>query len=63
MGEVTGEMSGLGEVKPSQNRCSLFITNVTGVTGDEFSYPPSNPESDAMVVTTGSQFQKLFGTK
>ena len=63
MGEVTGEVSGLGEVKPSQNRHSLFITNDTGVIGDEFSCPPSNPESDAMVATNGSQFQKLFGTK
>ena len=63
MGEVTGEMSGLGEVKPSRNRRRLFITNNTGVIGDEFSCPPSTPESDAMVSTNGSQFQKLFGTK
>ena len=63
LGEVTGEVSCQGEVKPSRNRQSLFITDDIGVTGDEFSCPPSNPDSDAMVATTGNQFQKRFGTK
>ena len=63
LGEVTGEVSGWGEVNPSCNRRSLFITDDTGVTGIEFSCPPSNPDSDAMVATNGNQFQKRFGTK
>ena len=54
VGEVTGEVPGLGEVMPSQNRRRLFITNDTGVIGDEFSCSPSNPESDVMVATNGS---------
>ena len=49
--EVTGELSCWGEVKPSRNRQSLFITNHIGVTGDELSCPPSNPDSDAMVAS------------
>ena len=63
LGEVTGEVSVQGEVSPSRNRRSLFITDDTGVTGDEFSCPPSNPDSDAMVDADGNQFQKRFGTK
>ena len=47
--EVTGELSCWGEVKPSRNRQSLFITNDIGVTGNELSYPPSNPDSDVMM--------------
>ena len=63
LGEVTGVVTCLGEAKPSRNRRSLSITNDTSVIGDGFSCPPSNPDSDAMVATTGNQFQKRFGTK
>ena len=63
LGEVTEVVTCRGEVKPSRNCRSLSITDDTGVTGDRFSCPPSNLDSDAMVATTGNQFQKRFGTK
>ena len=63
VGEVTEELSCWGEVKPSRNRRSLFITNDIGVTGDELFCPPSNPDSDAMVATNGDQFQKHIWDK
>ena len=59
VGEVTGGVSFVwGEVKPSRNRLNLFITDANGVAGNEFSCPPSNPDSDTMVSTDGDQFQK-----
>ena len=59
VGEVTGGMSFVwGEVKPSQNRLNLPITNANGLAGNEFSCPPSNPDSDTMVPTDGDQLQK-----
>ena len=63
LGDVTGEVSCWGEVKPSQNRRSLFITDDIGVTGDEFSCPSTNLDSDTMAATNENQFQKRFGTK
>ena len=42
VGEVTGELYCWGEVKPSQNCRSLFITNANGVIGNELSCPSSH---------------------
>ena len=64
VGEVTGGVAfGRGEVKLSQNCLNLFITDDNGVAGDEFSCPPSNPDSDTMVATDGDQFQKRIWDK
>ena len=64
MGEVPGVVSfGRGEVKPSQNCLSLPITDANGLACNEFSCPPSNPDSDTMVPTDGDQFQKRIWDK
>ena len=64
VGEVTGGVTlGRGEVKPSRNCLSLPITDANGVAGNEFSCPPSNPDSDVMVVTDDNQFQKRIWDK
>ena len=64
VGEVTGGVTlGRGEVKPSRNCLNLFITEDNGVAGNEFSCPPSNPDSDAMVATDDNQFQKRIWDK
>ena len=51
LGEVIGEVSCRGEVEPSRNCQSLFITDDIGVTGDESSCPPSNLDFDAIVAS------------
>ena len=64
MGEVTGGVAfGQGEAKPSRNYLNLFITNDNGVAGNEFSCPPTNPDSDDMVATDDNQFQKCIWDK
>ena len=51
LGEVTDVLSCWREIKPSQNRQSLFITDDIGVTGNVLSCSPTNPDSDAMVAS------------
>ena len=54
VGEVIlGVSFGRIEVKPSPNCVGLFVTDVNVVAGNEFFYPPSNPDSGTMVATDG----------